>query len=213
MMIVLAVGGATSADWLEAWSTFAAAVVGLAAAVFTLWLLLHQIAEARRARSDAIQSREEADQERDLARRDREFTAAERRENEKAQARTVLLDYSISSKLMPSIDDPFRLVGVVTNFGDSPVLDVDVFFEYSSPDEGKSIVSLAGAFVMSSGEKIGFDVNLPDPDGVVPLENVAAEVVGVLIPHVEVVVEFTDIAGRRWRRGRRDDPERVTRGQ
>ncbi|MBM2622842.1 hypothetical protein JIG36_45810 [Actinoplanes sp. LDG1-06] len=164
------------ADQLEAWATLGAAVIALAAAVATFWLLVHQIGEARRARAEARQERAEAAADRKLA-------ADERREAERAQARTVLFENVDIRSGKRADGSPFDQVsGGVTNFGTGPVLDVSIHYRV----EGRNH-RLARVAVLAAGGALTADATVAGSAG-------------------ELVAFFTDAAGLSWARHPGEQP-------
>jgi len=118
-------------DQLEAWSTFSAAVGTILAAIFTLWLLVHQIREARAARADANTERTLAQADRDHAAALREIAEAEQQDRAGSQARAVLLlgvEEGPFSRFVTS-DRHLEFQVVIHNFSAEPVRFVQIVFE------------------------------------------------------------------------------------
>jgi hypothetical protein len=194
----------TWADKLEAWSTFGGAIVAFAAAAATIWLLIHQIRETRRARADATHERTEASADRALARQDRELAAAERRDVEQAQARSVVVGDAHFSFRQTGTGS-LRLSAIeieVTNFSSEPILAVRLSLD-SDSGAGPWPTLVAGTAVLGPGQAIKEQGHLTDE----PV--VAAASTEEAYAAIDVVVEFLDAAGRRWRRTQGGQPERI----
>lgn len=115
-----------------------------------------------------------------------------------AQARTVILDYSTS---MRTTSDGLRnrLLGNVTNFSQDPVLNVHVYFEGvideglgDAPKRGEVTVTYSPVLPPAGREEF---------DSEVGTEHLIPDEITEVLPVVALVVEFVDVAGRRWRRG------------
>jgi hypothetical protein len=196
----------TWADKLEAWSTLGAAFVALAAAVATIWLLVHQIRETRRARIEAHRERIEATVDRDLARKDRELAAAERRDAERAQARTVVIGnvaFDVG-RVNPGGIFLGKLSTTVTNYSGQPILAVQLLAD-SRGTFGEWPVELKRSPVLGPGETLTFDGWVDGGGG-----SILGETPEEAHANLAVAVTFIDAAGRRWRRTGGAQPELVT---
>lgn len=207
--------GPNWADKLEAWSTFAGAAIALAAASFTFWLLVHQIRETNRARSDAGRERAEAARDRELARQDRELAASERRDAEMSQARTIIVGGVIAEAVRMRPGDELnlrRVTGWLANFGSQPVTDVVfVIARAGASDVPVDATTVEHASVLAPSNRIEVTWELPaaKPSAGpihVPESYIRDEGDGLL---VRVEARSTDIAGRRWIRVNKGQPERV----
>ncbi len=201
------------ADQLEAWATLAGAIIALATAVATIWLLVHQIRETRIARQQAHQERAEGAEDRDLARRDRELIAEERRDAQRAQARTVLvLDYSIEPRSTRKGTGIGHVKAKIKNFGNEPVTEVEVklFGEPVLVGSGYQRVVHATP-VLEPGRTIFVDkrTELPitDEGAVEDAFGVTAE--DLIDVGTGVAVYFTDMAGIKWARQYGEQPVRL----
>ncbi|MEU4421793.1 hypothetical protein AB0F81_14300 [Actinoplanes sp. NPDC024001] len=159
-------------DQLEAWATLGAAVVALAAAVATIWLLVHQIGETRRARAQAHQERTEAAEDRARAQEDRALAKEERQEAQRAQARTILFE---TATVRPGATST-KVDAVVTNFGTGPILDVSI--RYLVPG-GHRV--LEQTVVLAPTRSLSVDTTVAAGEG-------------------GLVMFFTDMAGLSWAR-------------
>lgn len=200
--------GPTWADQLEAWSTLGGAFVALAAAIATIWLLVHQIGEARQARADAHQERAEAAVDRELARQDRELAAAERRDAEMAQARAVVVgdiqrSFTFITATPGSTKHVYltRLIASVTNYSLQPILTVQLYAD-SAGTAGDWPILLKETAVLGPGETLEHNGFVEDGSDLGPTEEEADT-------NLSIYVTFTDAAGRRWRRPYEQQPQAV----
>lgn len=202
------------ADKLEAWSAFAGAAIALAAASFTFWLLVHQIRETNRARFEAGRERAEAARDRELARQDRELAASERRDAEMSQARTIVIGGVIAEAIRERTGDELslrRVTGWLANYGPEPVTDVAFVISRAGASETPvDATTEEHAFVLAPGDRIEVAWELPAARLSagrmhIPESYVRDEGGGFL---VRAEARFTDIAGRRWSRAGKGQPER-----
>lgn len=146
-------------DKLEAWSTFGAGIAGLAAAIFTLWLLIHSIREAKRARLAADKARSDAEVDRELARKDRERLDNERAKSESRQARAVTLSGFAVDKSRDMKNHIWRIQAVVANFSTEPITDFHWLLELeddknsAGPAERHLLVDLGRMTLIGPEEK------------------------------------------------------------
>lgn len=197
MLELIAADTAESPSWtdkLEAWSTFGGAIVAALAAAATVWLLIHQIRETRRARDEATKERDEATADRELARQDREFAAAERRDQEATQARaTVMGSFSATSEIHNSLSR-FWIRLSVSNYSAEPILELAVLLRTHEGEYWK----LWSADYLGPGGEVHIEENLqPDP----PV---------LALGEAQPILHFTDAHGRRWSRHLSGQPSRVT---
>jgi hypothetical protein len=167
-------------DWMQGWAGIGGVAAGLAAAIFTGWLLVHTMRESRRARADA-------EHERAAAAEDRRRLAAERRDTEMAPARNVLIQ-----EFAWAVEDGDMLHDVsfvVTNFGPGPILDAHV--EISVP--GVKASEIPVGVVAPNGEKpIRSDARHHMPGSQRRYAHTP--------PPLSAALVFTDMNGLRWRR-------------
>jgi hypothetical protein len=191
----------TWADKLEAWATLGGAIVALAAAIATIWLLIHQMGEARRARADAIAARAE--------------TLATQNEAAVAQARSVLIsDVEVDQRMTRDGVVLERIRGTITNFSSGPLRDVSVEVIVDSVYGSPTGEILKKAGVLGPGEMLRVDVQLDVlartySDAEREARSATAHADAVLAAQKETAVFFTDSAGVRWRRSIGKEPERV----
>lgn len=182
-------------DWMQGWSGIAGVTVGLVAAVFTGLLLWYEIRTGRRIAAEAAQDRAEAAQ-------DRAAALAERREAQAQQARTIVIsDVGLSLGADGTLG---RLVLFVANYGQGPVLDVEV--DLIVEHENQIHIRLNARGVLGPEEKLPFDGVVQAPGGGRMRFPLAGD---VLVESVRIQVTFTDMAGIRWRRRDSRQPERV----
>lgn len=191
-----AADGPTLADWLQGWGSVAA--VGA-----TLFLLWHEMREARRGRKAAAAERQEAAQDRELARKDRELAAAERRETVKGQARTVVIgELLISTDPADGAFAVRRVQVPVSNFGTQPVLDLRVILDCVTGPIARLPCLIGSSSALGPGQAINVDfvLDLISPWGATGDEAEA---------NVVITIHFTDATGLQWTRRMTEQPEQV----
>ncbi|GAA2470851.1 hypothetical protein Ahu01nite_079750 [Winogradskya humida] len=204
----------TWADQLEAWATLGGAIVALAAAIATFWLLIHQIRETRLARGAAHQERVEAAADRELARQDRELATAERRDAEAAQARTVIVGGISADATRKRHQEALilqRAAAWIENFGAEPVTDVTfVISTVSTPSNPVDATTNEHMSVLAPRERLDISWEKPRKGEAPPIgiaDSYYRDETGGHLIRVEA--RFTDIAGRRWVRVNGGLPARV----
>jgi hypothetical protein len=165
------------ADQLEAWATLGGAIVALAAAIATIWLLFHQIGETNRARKQAKEERATAAEDRELARRERRDQAA-------TQARTVVIDeFDVGTRTDDGKAWPLiRLT--IWNYSSEPVLNLTVILGNEHGERRR----LWHASLLKPGGVAKPDVISNTDDDVEYFKSMFPE------------IYFTDSSGRRWSR-------------
>jgi hypothetical protein len=191
---------AETPHWADIWQAYAAwtgVMVGIVAATVTAALLVFEIRRSRKADREAAKDRADAAADRELARQDRGRAAAERRDAEMAQARTILL----GQVTVDESDPELRRVNVaVRNYGAEPVTAVRL--EVSGPAGQADFNIVDEVSVLGGGEALNIDERLPGL--------VAAMLRDERIRRrLTVMVEFADVRGLRWRRVDNGQPERV----
>jgi hypothetical protein len=160
--------------------------VALAAAIATIWLLIHQIGEARKARKDAHHERSAAAEDRELAR-------AEYRDREAAQARAVVLAEHSMGIQVPRTDGLFHVSVTIWNYSPEPILDLTVVLMNREHEYWRLWTSP----LLAPGACEEIDVALkPTPGVQLWLSDTLPE------------LYFTDAGGRRWSRFYGGSPSR-----
>jgi hypothetical protein len=178
----------TWTDVVEARSAIATTVITALAAIATIWLLVHQIRETERARTDA-------DRERAAAAEDRKLARDERADQQAAQARTVVAsDYSVERR--PGESD-LLVKATIWNYSPEPILNVTVVLENELSEAWKLWF---GPLIAPGGSEV-ISLRLRPTGAVEALKD------------ARPCVYFTDSSGRRWSRASgckpyRDSPPR-----
>jgi hypothetical protein len=203
----------TWADQLEAWSTLAGAVVALLAATFTLWLLVHQIREARRARADAAMERADAAADRELARQDRETAANERRDAEMAQARLVAIGDGVTVVSSGGIGRGggtrrglSGIKGAIVNFSQTPVFAVVAVLVATGRDGDQMEKPIDYRSVLEGGSTFVIELDFESNQAWRSMVDEPESIINAGRKH-EVLIRFSDASGRRWQRSGLSDPE------
>lgn len=201
-------------DWMQAWGSIAAFAAGLLAAIFTAALLLHEMRQAAEARADASAARQEAAE-------DRAQLALQRAEDERRLATLIIVDQPSVSVVHPDEinDKRFVYLTLITasihNAGNVPVRDLICEF-WIRGDAEPVFRKIYGMLIA--------DRDRPEPNNddrlgmptyrhlraVASFDPARATTPAILQrDSLLIVLTFTDVNGRRWRRVDNGTPTRV----
>jgi hypothetical protein len=173
-------------DWMQAWSGIGAVLAGIAAAIFTAGLLLHEMRQAREARADAKR-------ERDLAAADRARLEQERVDAIKAPARSVLTG-SLEIGRMASSGEISNISLDLWNHGPNAISRVVVSILSRNDSISLDMIDVVAANSNVKASRNFFNPNLYSPEIYSKLD-------------LRTEVRFTDHSGRHWRRVDNGQPE------
>ena len=164
--------------------------MALAAAVATIWILVHQIQETDKARQNA-------QEERRMAAEDRELARQERLDVDATQARAVVVGNFFAGLLTGAPVNLFNIRAVIWNYSQEPILNVHLATETEEGDYWK----LWFAPLIGPNSETPVKVTLR-PAGDWPVPRIA------LLSGTLISIYFTDSNGRRWRRCAGGSPQR-----
>lgn len=173
------------ADWLQAWGSMAAVLAGLGAVIATVLLLRHEIRATRLAHVQAARERAEAAL-------DRQRVDDERRDAEKAQARTIVVSEVIYHS--GGSDTLVRILARIENCGTGPILNTQVWAVDRSAVEPLEPFMLENCGVLGPGGQYPLDAAVSPP---IPQFFAAG---GRRRRQLVLEIRFVDMYGRRWSR-------------
>ncbi|MDG4768523.1 hypothetical protein O7632_31175 [Solwaraspora sp. WMMD406] len=200
-------------DWMQGWGSIVGVVGALLAAIFTALLLRHEMREASHARA-------QASEERLAAAKDRAEIAAQREEERKVLARSIISDVPRINAVQEDVGPGKVLLSglsvLIWNVGESPMRDVvvEIWAEHGSRllAQEKFGTFLPESSLKPQGAMFGGGSSTS-----VPTRRVDARFKVLIVVSDEILgrdglrveMRFTDANGRRWRRINNGPPEGI----